>query len=308
MRGKEGKEAHNWGIHPGFETQDKNHQKSKTAVLVAPQKGVIVMIVVIWSYLIFLCRYLDTYVSAHHGLEENEINGLDLATLRLKRKRTTQRKDTYSPRPDSSTKKLGQCLLINRKNDCSSTLPNNVNHSGKQLDSFKPQFGKKETKKMQNGVYASAPGGSRISESSSSIVSGHTYKFTSIDSYLKYNNHSIRQEGSRSPVKCPIRVPIPREVKASVISQTSGSSTNRQAEKYARPKHRMKTISRMTSARTSDIAALGDLDEYFVVTTPHFDQRSLKSMKSGKSTKSNMTDDSSDKDPNDTKEEGSTEK
>ena len=173
MQGREGKEAHQLWDPPWLWNHDKNHQKSKTGVLMAPLKGVIVIIVEIWSYLIFLYRYLDTYVSAHHGLEENEINDLDLATLRLKRKRTTQRKDTYSPRPDSSTRKLGQCLLINRKNDCSSTLPNNGNHNGKQLDSFKPQFGKKETKKMQNGVYASAPGGSRISESSSSIVSGH---------------------------------------------------------------------------------------------------------------------------------------
>ena len=88
-----------------------------------------------------------------------------------------------------------------------------------------------------------------------------------------------------------------------MISQASGSSTNRHAEKYTRPKNRKEAISRMTSARNSDIAALGDLDEYFVVTTPHFDQRSVKSMKSGKSTKSNMTDDNSDKDHNDPREE-----
>ena len=27
-----------WGIHPGFETQGRHHQKSKTGVSVAPQK------------------------------------------------------------------------------------------------------------------------------------------------------------------------------------------------------------------------------------------------------------------------------
>ena len=224
--------------------------------------------------------------------------------MRLKRKRTTQRKDTFTPRPDSSATKLGQCLLINRKNDDSTTLPNNGSHNVKQLDSFKPQFGKK----IPNGVYASAAGGPRISDSSSSIVSGHSYKFTSIDSYLKYNNHSRRQEGCRSPVKYPIRVPVPRDINASVISQASGSSANRQADKYTRPKNRKDAISRMTSARNSDMAALGDLDEYFVVTTPHFDQRLVKSMKSGKSTKSNTTDNNSDKDPNDPKEEVSGEK
>ena len=118
-------------------------------------------------------------------LKKNEINDLDLASLRLKRKRTTQRKDTVSPRPDSSTRKLAQCLLINQKNDYSSTLPHDGNHNGKQLDSFKPQFGKK----VQNGVYASTSGGSRISESSFKHCKWDTLtKFTSIDSYLKYNS------------------------------------------------------------------------------------------------------------------------
>ena len=257
----------------------------------------------------FICRYLDTYASTNHGLEENEINDLDLATLRLKRKRTTQRKDTITPRPDSCTGKLGQCLLINKKNDGSTTLPSNVNHHVKQMDSFKPQFGKRETKKIQNGLYASAPGGSKVSDSSSSIVSGHSYKFTSIDSYLKYNHLARRQEGSGSSIKYPIRVPVPRDVTASVIGHTSSSLANqRQVERYARTKQRKDTISRITSARNSDIAALGDLDEYFVVTTPHFDQRSSKSVKSGKSVKSNMTDDGSEKDPNDPKQEGSNEK
>ena len=35
------------GIHPGFETQGRRHQKSKTGVSVAPQKGLV-------SYKIFL--------------------------------------------------------------------------------------------------------------------------------------------------------------------------------------------------------------------------------------------------------------
>ena len=34
-----GDKAHRRGIHPGFETQDRRHQKSKTGALVAPQKG-----------------------------------------------------------------------------------------------------------------------------------------------------------------------------------------------------------------------------------------------------------------------------
>ena len=34
-----GKEAHKWGIHSGFETQGRYHQKSKTGVSVAWQKG-----------------------------------------------------------------------------------------------------------------------------------------------------------------------------------------------------------------------------------------------------------------------------
>ena len=33
------KKGHNLGIHPGFETQGKCYQKSKTGVSVAPQKG-----------------------------------------------------------------------------------------------------------------------------------------------------------------------------------------------------------------------------------------------------------------------------
>ena len=34
-----GEEAHEQGIHPGFETQDRCHQKFKTWVLVDTQKG-----------------------------------------------------------------------------------------------------------------------------------------------------------------------------------------------------------------------------------------------------------------------------
>ena len=34
-----GEEARKRGIHPGFETQERHHQKSKTGVSVAPQKG-----------------------------------------------------------------------------------------------------------------------------------------------------------------------------------------------------------------------------------------------------------------------------
>ena len=37
------KKACKWGIHPGFETQDRGHQKSKTGVSVAPQKGPTIM-------------------------------------------------------------------------------------------------------------------------------------------------------------------------------------------------------------------------------------------------------------------------
>ena len=32
------KKANKWGIHPGFETHGKHHQKSKTGVVVAPAK------------------------------------------------------------------------------------------------------------------------------------------------------------------------------------------------------------------------------------------------------------------------------
>ena len=35
----EGDEAHKQEIHPGFETQRIHHQKSKTWISVAPQKG-----------------------------------------------------------------------------------------------------------------------------------------------------------------------------------------------------------------------------------------------------------------------------
>ena len=34
-----GNKAHKRGIHPGSETQGRRHQKSKTGVSVAPQKG-----------------------------------------------------------------------------------------------------------------------------------------------------------------------------------------------------------------------------------------------------------------------------
>ena len=34
-----GDKAHKQWIHPGFETQGRHHQKSKTGVSVAPQKG-----------------------------------------------------------------------------------------------------------------------------------------------------------------------------------------------------------------------------------------------------------------------------
>ena len=33
--------ARKWGIHPGFETQDRCHQKSKVGVTVAPQKRLV---------------------------------------------------------------------------------------------------------------------------------------------------------------------------------------------------------------------------------------------------------------------------
>ena len=36
-----GDKAHKQGIHPGFETQGRHYQKSKTGVFVAPQKGLI---------------------------------------------------------------------------------------------------------------------------------------------------------------------------------------------------------------------------------------------------------------------------
>ena len=36
-----GKQTCIQGIHPGFETQDRHHQKSETRVSVAPQKGLI---------------------------------------------------------------------------------------------------------------------------------------------------------------------------------------------------------------------------------------------------------------------------
>ena len=34
----EGEKACKWGIHPGFETQGRHNQKSKTGVSVAPKK------------------------------------------------------------------------------------------------------------------------------------------------------------------------------------------------------------------------------------------------------------------------------
>ena len=34
-----GKKVYKWDIHPGFETQGRCHQKSKTEVSVAPRKG-----------------------------------------------------------------------------------------------------------------------------------------------------------------------------------------------------------------------------------------------------------------------------
>ena len=36
-----GDKAHKQGIHPGFETQDRDHQKSRRGVLVAPEKGLV---------------------------------------------------------------------------------------------------------------------------------------------------------------------------------------------------------------------------------------------------------------------------
>ena len=36
-----GKEAHKQEIHPGFETKDRCHQKSKTEVSMTPQKGLL---------------------------------------------------------------------------------------------------------------------------------------------------------------------------------------------------------------------------------------------------------------------------
>ena len=36
-----GEKARMQGIHPGFETQGRHHQKSKTGVSVAPQKGLV---------------------------------------------------------------------------------------------------------------------------------------------------------------------------------------------------------------------------------------------------------------------------
>ena len=36
-----GEKTHKWGIHPGFETQGRRHQKSKIGVSVAPQKGLV---------------------------------------------------------------------------------------------------------------------------------------------------------------------------------------------------------------------------------------------------------------------------
>ena len=36
-----GEKGHKWGIQPGFETQGRRHQKSKTGVSVAPQKELV---------------------------------------------------------------------------------------------------------------------------------------------------------------------------------------------------------------------------------------------------------------------------
>ena len=125
-----------------------------------------------------------------------------------------------------------------------------------------PQVSKKEMHRIQNGLYASVPTRSSVSEINSSTASGHTYKFNSIDSYLKFNDY-LRQESS--PVKMPMRVPIPMDINASVIGQGSTSSSNQRPEKRVRSKKRRETVS-STSARDSDIAALGDLEEFFVVT------------------------------------------
>ena len=38
---KEARKHTSEGIHPGFETQGRHHQKSKTGVSVAPQKGLV---------------------------------------------------------------------------------------------------------------------------------------------------------------------------------------------------------------------------------------------------------------------------
>ena len=234
--------------------------------------------------LLFCCRYLDSYATDHIEPEGKEFSDLDIATLRLKRKRTNQRKDTYSPRPDTSQRKLGQCLVINptkASSPTSSTQEENIKF--KHYTTFMPQISKKEKKMIQNGLYASAPTRSSTSETNLSTASGHTYKFNSINSYLKFNDYT-RQE------KMSVRVPIPMDINASVIGQGSASSSNQRPEKRVRSKQHREIASRLTSARDSDIAALGDLEEFFVVTTPHIDQKSTKSLKSGKSTKSRVSD------------------
>ena len=62
------------GIHPGFETQGRRHQKSKTRVSVAPQKGLMLSQIFFWhtshifvnivfqSGQIINCRNVDKYV------------------------------------------------------------------------------------------------------------------------------------------------------------------------------------------------------------------------------------------------------
>ena len=237
-------------------------------------------------------RYLDSYgtpASTQYEPHETEISDLDLSTLRLKRKRTTQRKDTYSPRHNTSDRRLGQCLVINPTKASSPTLLTESNPKLKHNKRFVPQFSsRKEKRRIQNGLHASVPNGSCIPEPSHRTTRGYVYKFTSIDSYLKFNECGKQEI---SPVKIPVRVPVSIDVSATMIGQRSTGGDNHRPERNVRPKHQREVYCSMPSARYSDIT---DLDKLFVVTTPHMDQKSSTSLKSGRSNKSNATDTATD--------------
>ncbi len=185
--------------------------------------------------------------------------------------------------------KLRQCLHIHSTKSASLPLPKTKEDKIKlkHHNTFMPLSGRKSKtdSKDRNPGTSSTPG---LSDSSPTMP--QRYKFDSLDSYHRFNEYKLNQMYGH------IRIPVATDMAATGVGQGQGHDNNVESteEKQRKAKANREVITRMASAKYSDIAVLKDLDEYFTVTTPRFDQRSRRSLKSGKSSLAGNVDVNSD--------------